>query len=96
MGLNGSHVRVETRILNDRGVIVYLGAESHLTTAENDPNGLRVVVNGKTAQFTNDDDPCSLRTTVPGKLVCCVPPVLQVTGGGGGWPMTRESTRISS
>lgn len=43
------------RVLNDRGVMVYLGRESYLTTAENDPNGLRVVVNGKTAQFTNDE-----------------------------------------
>eukprot|EP00667_Euglena_gracilis_P000097 EG_transcript_97 len=67
--LNEGHLRVQTRILTDRGVLVYLGRESYLTTAENDPNGLRVVVNGKTAQFTNDEDPCSLRTTVPGKLV---------------------------
>uniref|UniRef100_A0A7S1I8U2 Acetyl-CoA carboxylase n=1 Tax=Eutreptiella gymnastica TaxID=73025 RepID=A0A7S1I8U2_9EUGL len=67
--LNGSHIRVETRILNDRGILVYLSGDSYVTSAQNDPNGLRVVVNGKTAQLSNDDDPCSLRTTVPGKLV---------------------------
>eukprot|EP01012_Entosiphon_sulcatum_P026964 TRINITY_DN3247_c0_g1_i1.p1 TRINITY_DN3247_c0_g1~~TRINITY_DN3247_c0_g1_i1.p1 ORF type:complete len:2163 (+),score=392.04 TRINITY_DN3247_c0_g1_i1:197-6490(+) len=69
LGLNGSFLHVDTRRLRDRGMFVYFRNTTHLAYADNDPSGLRINVDGRTATFTNDVDPTRLRTTVPGKLV---------------------------
>ncbi len=39
LAMNGSHIRVKMRTLKDRGVMVYIGRESYLTTAENGRRG---------------------------------------------------------
>ncbi|CAM9391662.1 unnamed protein product, partial [Phaeothamnion confervicola] len=65
---NGAYSQAECRSLADGGFLVVLGGKSHVCYANDEPGGLRLVINGTTCLFSTEYDPTRLGTDVAGKL----------------------------
>eukprot|EP01117_Protostelium_nocturnum_P006363 TRINITY_DN2299_c0_g1_i1.p1 TRINITY_DN2299_c0_g1~~TRINITY_DN2299_c0_g1_i1.p1 ORF type:complete len:2212 (+),score=828.58 TRINITY_DN2299_c0_g1_i1:166-6801(+) len=62
-------VEGEIRSLGDGGFLILLAGRSHICYGTDSSNGLKLVLNGKTCNFTSEYDPTKLKTTTAGKLV---------------------------
>jgi acetyl-CoA carboxylase / biotin carboxylase 1 len=72
IGCGGSYVTTECRSLADGGYLVIVNGKSHVVYCNNEPSGLRLVINGTTASFTKEYDPTCLDADVAGKLARCL------------------------
>ncbi|KAL0482923.1 acetyl-CoA carboxylase [Acrasis kona] len=68
--MNGSFMEAEIKVLRDEAMLVLINqSTSHISYATEDPNGLRVTVDGRVCVFTKEFDPSQIRAKVSGKLV---------------------------
>jgi acetyl-CoA carboxylase/biotin carboxylase 1 len=68
--MNGSFMEAEIKVLRDGALLVLIDqSSSHISYATEDPNGLRVSVDGRVCIFTKEFDPSQIRAKVSGKLV---------------------------
>ena len=63
---------VEAHSLADGGLLISADGAAHCVYAQEQPTGLRLIVDGKTCLFSEEYDPTVLRVGMPGKLVRCV------------------------
>lgn len=66
---NDPSVLVELRCLADGAKLILLNGRSHVCYFRQEPNGLRLSVDGKTCLFPEEYDPTTLRSSVSGKLI---------------------------
>mmetsp|Transcript_3124 Transcript_3124/g.4604 ORF Transcript_3124/g.4604 Transcript_3124/m.4604 type:complete len:2205 (-) Transcript_3124:97-6711(-) len=68
--LNGVVHDLFYSVISDGGLLLKLpNGESHVTYAQKEPTGLRVIVDGKVCLFEDEYDPSLLRAAATGKLV---------------------------
>jgi acetyl-CoA carboxylase/biotin carboxylase 1 len=67
--VNSSSLLVRCRVLNDGGFLVTVGCKTYTVYANEDVDGLRLNIDGRTAILENESDPSKLRSPSPGKLV---------------------------
>ena len=67
--LNGSAVDVAARKLQDGSLLIQVDGGSHVTHAEDEASGMRLIVDNLTCLLPNERDPSCLRAHSPGKLL---------------------------
>ncbi len=66
---NDPGVLVELRCLADGAKLILVDGRSHVCYIREEPNGLRLSIDGKTCLFPQEYDPTILRSSVSGKLI---------------------------
>ncbi|ODV90582.1 hypothetical protein CANCADRAFT_2313 [Tortispora caseinolytica NRRL Y-17796] len=67
--INGSKCLVGLRELSDGCLLISIDGKSHNVYWNEETDGMRLSVDGKTCKLEQESDPTQLRTTSPGKLV---------------------------
>lgn len=67
--MNGSYKEAEIKEMRDEGLLILIDGESHVTYSSQDPNGIRLTVDGVPCLFTKEFDPSTIRANTSGKFV---------------------------